>query len=116
MSILDGGKADMVSIVEESSELARLKAENAALMARLEAKKSKGEGIMVTVQHGDIMKEYVLSLKVSDNKGALSIYGVGRFPITAYPLIWLAILSIADEIKAFITKNSDKLSWAKATE
>jgi hypothetical protein len=110
MSILDG-KVDGLE-TEAAAELARLRAENDALRHDLASRKSKGDGITVTVKNGDVEKEYVLSLKVSE-KGAVSIYGTGRFPITAYPLVWLAILSIGEEIKAFILKNTTRLSWVK---
>jgi len=49
-----------------------------------------------------------LSLKVSE-KGALSVYGMGRFPVTLYQEQWLKLLGISDEIKAFIEANKDRL-------
>lgn len=49
-----------------------------------------------------------LSMKVSE-KGALSVYGMGRFPVTLYKEQWLKLLGIADDIKAFIEENEDKL-------
>jgi hypothetical protein len=71
------------------AELERLKAENAALKA---TKPARG----------------TLSMKVSE-KGALSIYGMGRFPVTLYKEQWLKLLSIADDIKKFIEDNDSKL-------
>lgn len=71
------------------AELERLKAENAAL----KNKQSAGGG---------------LSMKVSE-KGALSIYGMGRFPVTLYKEQWLKLLGISEEIKAFIQQNDSKL-------
>ena len=50
-----------------------------------------------------------ISLKVSE-KGAISLYGLGRFPFTAYRQQWEKILSMADQIKAFIEANKDKLA------
>ena len=47
-------------------------------------------------------------LKVSE-KGAVSVYGMGRFPVTLYKEQWLRLLAIADEIKAFITANDERL-------
>ena len=47
-------------------------------------------------------------MKVSE-KGALSVYGLGRFPVTLYKEQWLKLLDMADEIKAFITANSARL-------
>jgi hypothetical protein len=49
-----------------------------------------------------------LSLKVSE-KGALSVYGMGRFPVTLYKEQWLRLLGIAEEIKSFIESNNDRL-------
>ena len=42
-------------------------------------------------------------------KGALSIYGMGRFPVTLYKEQWNKLLSITDEIKKFIAENDDRL-------
>ena len=70
------------------AELERLRAENAAL------KTKKGE-------RG-------LTMKVSE-KGALSVYGMGRFPVTLYKEQWLKLLGISEEIKTFIQENDSKL-------
>lgn len=69
------------------AELERLRAENEAL------KKTSAKG---------------LSLKVSA-KGALSVYGMGRFPVTLYKEQWLKLLGMADQIQAFITANDSQL-------
>lgn len=74
---------------EMRAELERLRAENDAL------KKT-------TTRSGS------LSLKVSE-KGALSIYGMGRFPVTLYKEQWLKLLGIGDDIKAFIQANDGQL-------
>jgi len=68
-------------------ELDRLRAENEAL------KKQGPKGT---------------SLKVSD-KGGLSVYGLGRFPVTLYQEQWTKLLDMADEIRKFIAANQDKL-------
>lgn len=70
------------------AEIERLKAENEAL----KSKPARG----------------TLSMKVSE-KGALSIYGMGRFPVTLYKEQWLKLLTIADDIKKFIADNDSKL-------
>ena len=49
-----------------------------------------------------------LAMKVSE-KGALSVYGMGRFPVTLYKEQWLKLLGMADEIKAFIETNNESL-------
>jgi len=52
-----------------------------------------------------------LSLKVSE-KGGVSLYGIGRFPVTLYKEQWAKILGMAGEIEAFIREN-DHLLKAK---
>ncbi|MBW4053678.1 MAG: hypothetical protein HIU85_19895 [Proteobacteria bacterium] len=76
------------------AELARLRAENERL-------KQAGRG--------------KLSMKVSE-KGALSVYGMGRFPVTLYKEQWLRLLSMAEEIKAFIEANQGSLKAKEAKE
>ena len=71
------------------AELERLRAENEQL------KKSSG-------------RSGKLAMKVSE-KGALSVYGMGRFPVTLYKEQWLRLLSMGDEIKAFIEANQESL-------
>ena len=49
-----------------------------------------------------------VSLKVSE-KGGVSVYGLGRFPVTLYKEQWGKLLGMADEIRAFIKENDSKL-------
>ncbi len=49
-----------------------------------------------------------LSLRVSE-KGAVSVYGLGRFPVTLYKEQWEKLLSMGDEIKSFIAENQERL-------
>ena len=82
----------VVRIAREFGELerifqAKLRAENAAL------KKTSSRG---------------LSLKVSE-KGAVSVYGMGRFPVTLYQEQWLKLLDMGEEIRTFIKDNESKL-------
>lgn len=72
---------------EMKAELERLRSENAAL------KKGASTGI---------------SMKVSE-KGGLSVYGMGRFPVTLYKEQWLKLLDLSDEIRAFIAANEGKM-------
>jgi hypothetical protein len=77
----------MSTEAELKAELERLKAENEAL-------KSRGaRGV---------------SLKVSE-KGAVSVYGMGRFPVTLYQEQWLKLLDMGEEIRTFIKDNEGKL-------
>ncbi len=49
-----------------------------------------------------------LSFKVSD-KGAVSVYGMGRFPVTLYYEQWVRLLGAADELRAFLEENKSHL-------
>ena len=49
-----------------------------------------------------------VSLKVSE-KGGVSVYGLGRFPVTLYKEQWARLLDMADDIRAFIKDNDVKL-------
>ncbi len=69
------------------AELARLRAENEALKQK---------------------RNTAVSMKVSE-KGAVSVYGLGRFPVTLYQEQWLKLLAMAEDIKAFIADNKDRL-------
>ena len=42
-------------------------------------------------------------------KGGVSVYGLGRFPVTLYYEQWLRLLGAADELKAFLEENKTKL-------
>ena len=47
-------------------------------------------------------------MKVSE-KGGLSVYGLGRFPVTLYKEQWLRLLDLAEDIKTFIAQNETQL-------
>jgi hypothetical protein len=53
-------------------------------------------------------KDGTLSLKVSE-KGAVSVYGMGRFPVTLYYEQWVRLLGAADEMRAFLEENKSRL-------
>ena len=72
---------------ELKAEVAKLKAEMEALKART----SKG-----------------ISLKVSE-KGAVSVYGMGRFPVTLYKEQWIKLLDMNEDLRRFIAENDSKL-------
>lgn len=69
------------------AELERLRAEN----ERLKSRTSRA-----------------VSLKVSE-KGGVSVYGLGRFPVTLYKEQWTRLLDMADDIRTFIKENDSKL-------
>jgi hypothetical protein len=56
-----------------------------------------------------VARKGTLTLKVSE-KGALSIYGMGRFPVSLYREQWERLIAAKDEILAFIEANAEKLS------
>jgi len=72
---------------DPQAELERLRAEN----ERLKRGASRG-----------------VTLKVSE-KGGLSVYGLGRFPVTLYKEQWLKLLDLADELRTFIRENDAML-------
>ena len=49
-----------------------------------------------------------VSLKVSA-KGGVSVYGLGRFPITLYQEQWTKLLDMTDQIRAFIAEHKSEL-------
>jgi hypothetical protein len=49
-----------------------------------------------------------MSIKVSQ-KGGVSVYGLGRFPVTLYKEQWEKLLDMADELRAFISENASSL-------
>lgn len=69
-------------------EMQRLREEN----ERLKARRSTGE----------------VTLRVSE-KGAVSVYGLGRFPVTLYQEQWEKLLRHVDQIRDFIAENRDHL-------
>ena len=73
---------------DSSAELARLRAENERLRRTAS---SRG-----------------MTIKVSE-KGGVSVYGLGRFPVTLYKEQWLKLLDLADELRAFIAANDSAL-------
>ena len=72
---------------DQNDELERLRNENASL--------KKGASSIVC-------------MKVSE-KGAVSVYGMGRFPVTLYKEQWLKLLDMSDQIRAFIAANETQL-------
>ena len=73
----------------------QLQAENERLRAEI-------ENLKKPVQRGQI------SMKVSE-KGALSVYGLGRFPVTLYREQWEKLLSVSDQIRDFIQSHDSEL-------
>lgn len=81
---------DNTNTTDAAAELARLREEN----ARLKAAQAAGGRI---------------SYKVSE-KGAVSVYGLGRWPVTLYASQWDRLLGDADSIRSFIADNRSRLA------
>jgi hypothetical protein len=76
----------MPNDAELKAEIERLRAENEAL------KRPRGQ----------------MSMKVSE-KGGLSVYGLGRFPVTLYREQWEKLLAMSDELRQFIKDHDEQL-------
>ena len=89
-------KAKATKATQDQADLAALQEQIANLKAELKEKKKN--------------TPRALSLKVSQ-KGAVSVYGLGRFPVTLYPAQMQRLLSIKEEIETFIADNKDSFSY-----
>jgi len=74
---------------------------NEDLQAELERLRAENQALKKTSSRG-------LSLRVSE-KGGLSVYGLGRFPVTLYKEQWVKLLDMADDIRAFLKANEAQL-------
>jgi hypothetical protein len=72
------------------------------LKAELERLRSENEALKRATSSG-------IRMKVSE-KGAVSIYGMGRFPVTLYKEQWLRLLDMSADIRAFIAANEARLN------
>ena len=81
------GDGTIMADEDMKAELERLRAENERLKSR------SGRGV---------------SLKVSE-KGGVSVYGLGRFPVTLYKEQWTRLLDMSEDIRTFIRENDARL-------
>lgn len=81
---------NLATVQAMQAEIERLKAENAKLQT-------------------EANKPVRATFKITD-KGGMSVYGLGRFPVTLYKSQWEKLLSQADQIREFMAQNADKLS------
>ena len=81
----------MQSPEQLQAEIEKLKAENNALKSE---------------KKPAVFKE--ISFKIGE-KGGLSVYGLGRFPVTLYKEQWFKLLDKSEDIRSFLNANTDKL-------
>jgi hypothetical protein len=86
---------EQTEIEQLRAQLAQAQAENANLKAK-------------STQRGSVCKVTA--------KGGLSVYGLGRFPVTLYKSQWFKLIGMVEEIKAFIEANGDKLTDKPGTQ
>ena len=72
------------------------------LQAEIERLRAENEALKQGPRGGGV------TLKVSE-KGGVSVYGLGRFPVTLYKEQWIKLLATGDQIKSFIEENDHKL-------
>ena len=60
-------------------------------------------------------KRGTMEFRVSE-KGAVSVYGLGRFPVTLYYEQWTRLLEAADQLKEFLEENKSRLKLKSAAE
>ena len=82
--------ASITDLKTLQAEIERLKKENEALAAKRSG-------------------AHTLSIKTS-TKGAVSVYGLGRFPVTLYKEQWERLLANIEKVKGFIEENSESLA------
>ena len=77
------------------------------LLAELERLKAENESLKKPVARGTV------TFKVSD-KGAVSVYGLGRFPVTLYKEQWEKLMDRTDDLRKFIADNDASLKKKEA--
>jgi hypothetical protein len=59
-------------------------------------------------KQGTTRRTGTLDFRVSE-KGGVSVYGLGRFPVTLYYEQWIRLLDVSDKLREFLQENKDKL-------
>jgi hypothetical protein len=77
---------------ELASRLAKLEAENQALKAKIASRQT-------------------ISFKISEEKGCLSVYGLGRFPVTLYGGQWERLAKAMPQLMEFIEEHREEMTW-----
>jgi len=67
----------------------------------------KAELERLRTENATLKKARAITMKVA-SKGGLSVYGLGRWPVTLYREQWVKLLDMAPEIRQFMADNADK--------
>jgi hypothetical protein len=73
------------------------------LLARIAELEKKAEG----------RKKGTLEFRVGE-KGGVSVYGLGRFPVTLYYEQWIRLLEAAPDLRTFLEENKSRLKLKEA--
>lgn len=96
-------RAEVERLKAENAALASMDDRDAALLAEIERLKADNNRLRTLKASAQ-----VITPKVSE-KGAVSVYGLGKWPVTLYKSQWLRLLANADKIRAFIDANDSQL-------
>lgn len=67
------------------------------------------EQLIARLEKAEAKAKRKLTIKVSE-KGAVSVYGLGRFPMTLYKSQWLQLITLIPQVSQFIDENADQLT------
>jgi hypothetical protein len=105
----DSGELKLVGFVEMSVDfgVGRVRKRGAKIMSEPSKEELLARIAELEKQAGSKRKGS-LEFRVGE-KGGVSVYGLGRFPVTLYYEQWIRLLDIADGLRAFLEENKSKL-------
>lgn len=77
-----------------------------AVQDELQALRAERDGLKAK-----LAKRQTISFKVSQEKGCVSVYGLGKFPVTLYGGQWERLFAAIDDLKAFIEEHREEMTW-----
>ena len=90
----------MAQVLRDLSQLNSHKSEDMAALL---------QQALLRIQELESRPARKVSFKVTD-KGGVSAYGIGRFPVTLYKSQWEALIAAGDELQSFLKVNASKLT------
>lgn len=84
------------------------------ILAKLAAGELSVEDASKLLADAETRKRGALYCKVSE-KGAISVYGLQRMPVTLYVEQWERLLEFADDLREFMKDNADRLKRKETT-